>query len=239
VQLLEFDRPARVLIAEEHPLLREALVRVVSQQADLEAAGEAEDGYEALELCRRLRPDLVVMGLLMPRMNGIDTTRAIKQELPRTIVLVLTALDTPNYLAQALNAGAAGYILKKTSPPLILDAIRRALNGESPLDQEVATRLLLEVVERMPTEVSSSPALKGLLEENPPSGPVPEELSPREMQVLRLMVRGQTNREIANNLSIALTTAKNHVQRIFKKLGVSDRTQAAVRAIELGLVDKG
>src|SRR5918911_1663788 len=103
MQPLEPARPARVLIAEEHPLLREALVRIVSQQSDLEAIGEANDGHEALELCRRLQPDLVLIGLLMPRMDGIEATRAIKREVPRTIVLVLTAVEDPNYLAKALK----------------------------------------------------------------------------------------------------------------------------------------
>jgi DNA-binding NarL/FixJ family response regulator len=192
---------------------------------DLVVVGEADDGWETVELCRRVQPDLVLMDLQMPRMDGFEATREINRESPSTIVLVLTGFEKPDYLLEALRAGASGYVLKHMSPQQIVGAIRRVLDGECPLNQEVAMQLLTRLIEEMEREKRPAPK---------PSLSTP--LSPREVEVLELLVRGQSNQQIARELSISMSTVKNHVHSIISKLGVSDRVQAAILAIEHDLV---
>ena len=204
-------------------------------QPDLEVVAEAADGAQALELCRRFRPGLVLMDVRMPQVDGLAATRAIKGEFPRTVVVVLTALEEPNHLSEALKAGAGGYILKFASPQEIIDAVRKVLAGEASLDQEVATQLLLQLMdEASKKEPESLPEVRFASDEHP--APIhSESLSPREVEVLRLIARGQSNQEISRNLLISSSTVKKHVRHIISKLGVSDRVQAAVRATQLGL----
>jgi DNA-binding NarL/FixJ family response regulator len=216
---------SRIVVVDDHPLMRDALARALDEQPDLEVVGEASDGLEAVELCRRLEPELVLMDVMMPRMDGLEATRQIKEELPRTIVLVLTAIDDPALLSDALKAGAAGYVLKGATTTEILGAVRKVLAGESPLDQDVATRLLMRLVEETPVK-------NGLPKNDPPPGM----LSPRETEVLRLVAGGYTNQQIARRLLISVSTVKKHVRNLISKLGVSDRTQAAVRAVELDVL---
>ncbi len=217
--------PSRIVVADDHPLFRSALTQLLNTRADIEVVGEAADGQEAIELCRRLRPQMVLMDVRMPRVDGLEATRTIKREFPRTIVLVLTAFEDPEYLSEALKAGAGGYVLKHEPAPQIIDAVRKALTGESPLNQEVAMRLLTQLIEEeVPKEV-------GLKETRPRVS-----LSPREVDVLRLVARGQTNQQIAQRLFISVSTVKKHVRSIVSKLGVSDRVQAAIRAVELGVL---
>ena len=228
--------PSRILIVDDHPLFRGALRRVLREEPDLEILGESENGLEALEMCQRLGPDLVLMDVSMPKMDGLEATYAIKREFPQTVVLVMTASEEPNHLAKALRAGAAGYVLKTAPPQQIIDAICGALNGETPLNQEVAVRLLLRLMDEVQEERFSDIAPGG-----PPAGkerpesPLPSSLTSREAEVLRLVARGQTNQQIAENLLVSVSTIKKHLRHIIDKLDVSDRTQAAVRAIELGL----
>src|SRR5918995_5485742 len=144
------DTPSRVVVVDDHPLMRCALRQIIGTQVDLEVVGEAADGQEAVELCRRLQPDLVLMDVRMPGMDGLEATRQIKRELPRTIVLVLTASDYPHDLSKALEAGAAGYILKTAPTTQTIDAVRMVLAGESPFDQEVSTRLLMQLGKQAP-----------------------------------------------------------------------------------------
>ena len=139
--------PSRIVVADDHPLIREALTRTIDEQPDLEAVAEATDGLEALELCRRFQPELVLMDVLMPKMDGLEATRQIKREFPRTSVLVLTALEDPDYLSEALKAGAAGYVRKGATTQETLEAVRKVLEGESSLDQELATQLLKRLME--------------------------------------------------------------------------------------------
>jgi DNA-binding NarL/FixJ family response regulator len=217
---------SRIVVADDHPLFRSALLRMLDTEADLEIVGEAGDGEEVVDVCRRSRPELVLMDVMMPRMDGLEATRTIKRELPRTVVLVLTASEDPDHLASALEAGAAGYVLKSSPVARIIDAVRKALAGESPLDGEVAARLLVRLVEETPQE--------GLPEREEP---LPwRSLSPRETEVLRLMARGFTNQQISRGLFISVSTVKKHVRSIIAKLGVSDRTQAAVKAVEMGML---
>jgi NarL family two-component system response regulator LiaR len=222
-------RPARVVIADDHGLVREGLRAVLEGEPDIEVVGEAEDGGEALEVCRRVHPDLILMDVRMPNMDGLAATRAIKDEMPTTSVVMVTMHENPDYLLEAIRAGAAGYILKDASAERLVEAVRRTLDGESPLNQELAMRLLT----RMASEGGSSTGTHR--EER--QGPMPEGITPREAEVLQHLAQGRTNPQIAENLEVSRGTVKIHVQNIIAKLGVSDRTQAAVRAIELGLFD--
>jgi DNA-binding NarL/FixJ family response regulator len=141
------DSPSRIVVADDHPLIREALTRTIDEQPDLEAVAEATDGLEALELCRRFQPQLVLMDVLMPKMDGLEATRKIKSDSPRTSVLVLTASENANHLSEALKAGAAGYVQKGTTTQETIGAVRKVLEGQSSLDQELATQLLKRLVE--------------------------------------------------------------------------------------------
>ena len=226
--------PARLLLADDHDLVRDGFHRMLGREPDLEVVGEASNGREAVELCRRLKPDLVLMDVRMPEMDGLEATHTIKEEQPFVSVLVATTYENPDYLLGALKAGAAGYVLKDAPKRQLVNAVRRVLDGESPINQELAAQL----IERLAAE-AAQPAQK------PPSPtpekragvrPAIEELTPRELEVLALLSQGKTNPQIAETLVISRATAKVHVERIIRKLGVSDRTQAVVRAIELGLV---
>jgi DNA-binding NarL/FixJ family response regulator len=220
--------PSRIVVADDHPLIRHALTTTIDEQPDLEAVGEATDGLEAVELCRRFQPELVLMDVLMPNMDGLEATRQIKREFPRTSVLVLTAIEDPIYLSEALKAGAAGYVRKGATTQETIGAVRRVLEGDSSLDQELATQLLKRLVE------DPKPEPNGVPNKESPSGL----LSARESEVLGLVARGYTNQQIARELLISVSTVKKHVRSAISKLGVSDRTQAAVRAVELGVVGR-
>jgi DNA-binding NarL/FixJ family response regulator len=233
--------PARIVIADDHPLFRSALRTLLEGSEGVEVIAEATDGKETLGLSRRLRPDLVLMDVIMPKMDGVAATRAIKAELPRTVVLVMTASEDSEHLLSALSVGAGGYVLKSADPERITEAVRKALEGEFPLDQEVAKRLLLrlsqEKQERQEERVNPVPETPTTeVRETPPVDAANRELSRREAEVLRLIAHGRTNEQIARELLLSTSTVKNHVGRILSKLGASDRTQAAITAIEMGLM---
>jgi DNA-binding NarL/FixJ family response regulator len=214
---------ARLLIVDDHELARAGLRSMLAGERDLEVVGEAADGHQALAVCRRLRPDLVLMDVRLPDLDGLAATRAIKQELARTSVIIVTMHENPDYLLEAIKAGAAGYVLKGATRRELLATVRRVLGGESVLQPDVATQLL----RRLAIEAQGPAAV--------PKG----QLTPREHEVLRLVARGQTNQEIADALTLSVSTVKTHLEHIIAKLEVSDRTQAAVRAIELGLLSAG
>ena len=222
--------PARLIVADDHALVRKGIEGMLEGEPDLEIVGEAANGREALELCRRLRPDLVLMDVCMPRMDGLAATRAIKEEIPATAVLILTTYENPDYLLEAVRVGAAGYIIKDAGYPEFADAVRRALNGESPLDQELAMRLLRRVAVESNRKAGSASVTNG------EPAPLPEPLTPRELEVVRLLAQGKTNQQIAQELVISFATAKVHVEHIIAKLKVSDRNQAARRVEEVGLL---
>ena len=221
--------PRRLLITDDHALVRDGLRSMLEDESGLEVVGEAANGREALQLCRSLMPDLVLMDVRMPEMDGLEATRVIKQELPFISILMVTMHENPDYLLEALSAGAAGYVLKGASGDRLVNAIDRTLKGESPLNQELAAQLLRRLADK-----------RGEEEQLPPQpqrrGDLGEKLTPRETEVLGLLARGQSNRQIAQTLTISRSTVKVHVERVIRKLEVSDRTQAAVRAIELGLL---
>ncbi|HEX6478061.1 MAG TPA: response regulator transcription factor [Ktedonobacteraceae bacterium] len=212
--------PARLVIADDHELVRAGLRIMLTGQWGLEVVGEAANGREALTLCRRLQPDLALLDVRMPEQDGLATCRAIKQECPATSVILVTMHENPRYLLEALKAGAAGYVLKDISQRKLISAVHSVLRGESILNKELVIRSLGHLAEQAPLQEVQ---LLG-------------RLSPREREVLQLLTRGQTNREIAQQLIVSVSTVKIHVEHILAKLGVSDRTQAAVRAIELGLL---
>ena len=223
---------ARVLIVDDHDLVRDGYHRMLDREPDLEVVGEARDGREAVELCRRLRPDLVLMDVRMPEMDGLEATRKIKADIPTTSVLIVTTYDNPDYLLDAIKAGAAGYILKDAPKRQLISAVRRTLDGESPLNQELAVQL----ISRFTNEPAGPAERPDTMDRRAGVTSPPEGLTPREVEVLRLMAQGKSNPEIAQELVIARPTVKTHAERIIRKLGVSDRTQAAMRAIELGIV---
>jgi DNA-binding NarL/FixJ family response regulator len=225
---------ARLLVVDDHAFMRAGTKAVLSTQPGFEVIGEAEDGEEALARCRELRPDLVLMDVSMPRMDGIEATRRVKAEFPETSVLVLTAHADQDILLDAVRAGAAGYVLKDSKPTHVVEAVRAVLGGETPLDQGLTMRLL----RRLADETGPPP--------QPPTGrklqstalSLPRPLTPREVEVLGYLAQGKTNRQIGQELHLSLSTVKRHLERIISKLGVSDRTQAAVKAVELGLLSE-
>jgi DNA-binding NarL/FixJ family response regulator len=226
--------PKRLLIADDHALVREGMRAMLASEQNLEVVGEAENGQEALELCRKLRPDLILMDVRMPEMDGLAATREIKGEYPETRILILTTHESPEYLMDAIRAGAAGYVLKDASKYRLLDAVRRVISGESPLNEELAMQAIQRLIDgnRPPTEPLPEPA------EKRQEATLVDPLTDREIEVLRLLALGKTNRQVAKELLVSLSTVKTHVQHLTIKLGVSDRTQAAVRAAELGLLPK-
>ena len=179
-------------------------------------------GYIASQLLPtfRARYDLVLVDVRMPQLDGLATCRIIKQECPATSVILITIHENPEYLLEALRAGAAGYVLKDISQCELITTLQRVLRGESILNQELVTCLLQRLASQTPYREE----------------PLPVQLTPREFEVLQLLTQGQTNREIGRNLLVSVSTVKIHVEHILAKLDVSDRTQAAVRAIELGLL---
>ncbi len=204
----------RVLIVDDHSVVREGLRMFLVRDPDLEVVGEAADGARAIEQARRLRPDVVIMDLLMPVLDGIAATRAILSELPETKVLVLTSVLEKASMVEAIRAGAIGYLLKDTQAAELRTAIKAAAVGQAPFSPQVSAYLLGAV--RMPE--------------------VPDPLTSREMDVLSLLAQGRSNKEMAHALHLAEETVKFHVRRILAKLGVQSRTQAVLEAIRLGMV---
>ena len=187
--------PARLIIVDDHALARESLRDMLADEPELEVVGEAANGLEALALCSRLQPDLVLMDVRMPRLDGLEATRKVKQEYPKIIVLILTMHENPDYLLEALRAGAAGYVLKDASSEEVVTAVWQALGGESPLDPELAARLLRRLAAEEKERVEAPRSARGRRERLPHI----ESLTPREEEVLQLMKLGHTNRPGAGN----------------------------------------
>jgi DNA-binding NarL/FixJ family response regulator len=214
----------RVLIADDHRVVREGLSAILKTKENIEVIGEAQDGQEAVEKARSLLPDVILMDVSMPKMSGVEATRVIKRELPHIGVVALTMYEEQQYIFDLVRAGATGYLLKDTDSSQIVKAIQSIYRGESLIHPSVASKIL--------AEFSLLAQKKG----KKPSW-VEHDLTEREITVLRLVADGKTNKEIANALDLSEKTVKNHIRNIFHKLHVYDRTQAAILAIRKGLIE--
>lgn len=213
----------RLLIADDQALVRAGFRKLLDAEDGFDVIGEASDGAEAVSLSRQTQPDVVLMDIRMPRIDGIEATRRITSSQPGVSVLVLTTYDLDEYVFDALCAGASGFLLKDAPPDELIAGIRLIARGDALLAPSVTRRLIAEFTSR--PRRSSEPALP--------------ELSPRETEVLRLMARGRSNAEIAGELFLGEATVKTHVGSLLSKLGCRDRVQAVVRAYESGLVSPG
>jgi DNA-binding NarL/FixJ family response regulator len=214
----------KVLVVDDEALLRSAFCSLIEAQDDLEVAGEAADGQQAVELAASLTPDVVVMDIRMPVMDGIEATKRITRDRPESRVLILTTFDLDEYVFEALRAGASGFALKGRRPEELLGGIRTVAVGEALLAPNVTRRLIAHFTGR--TQVAARTPW-GL-----------SELTDREREVLVLVARGLSNAELAATLRVTLPTAKTHVSRILTKLGARDRTQLAILAYEAGIVPR-
>jgi DNA-binding NarL/FixJ family response regulator len=221
--------PIRVLLVDDQALLRMGFALVLDAEDDLEVVGEAGDGATALDQVRALRPDVVLMDVRMPRMNGIEATERIVAEHPGTRVLVLTTFDLDEYAFAALRAGASGFLLKDSQPADLVAAIRTVASGDAVVAPRVTRRMLELFGPHLPRPGEPTPG--GV-------DPRLAELTPREVEVLRAVAQGLSNAEIAGELVLAEATVKTHVGRILAKLGVRDRVQAVIAAYETGLVGR-
>jgi len=216
------NEPVRVLLADDHTLFRQGIKYGLSTRPDMEIVAEACDGLEAIELARETIPDVILMDIAMPRCNGIEATRQIKRELPSVKIVILTVSDEENDLFDAIKSGADGYLLKDLKASELFDMLHIIVRGEVLLSGVVAGRIL--------EEFRSHPATDS------PRGEITDPLSPRELEVLQLVVDGATNNEIASALVISEGTVKNHLKNILEKLHLRNRIQAAVYAVREGLV---
>jgi DNA-binding NarL/FixJ family response regulator len=215
--------PVRVLLVDDQALFREALATLLGVRPEIEIVGEAGDGHAALEQAARLRPDVVLMDLHMPVLDGIAATRRLRVEQPGIRVLALTTFDDDEDVFAALRAGAVGYLLKDVASDRLVEALLAAARGESVLQPSVAARVVARFAQ-LPDDAPRRPQ------------PLVVPLSDRELEVLRLLAEGGSNREIAGALFLAEGTVKNHVTNVLAKLGARDRTQAALRARALDLI---
>jgi DNA-binding NarL/FixJ family response regulator len=215
----------RVLLADDQPLLRHGFAMILSAQPDIEVIGEAADGAEAVRLTGLLRPDVVLMDVRMPGMDGIEATRKITVVSPPTRVIILTTFDVDEYAFDGLRAGASGFLLKNARPDELLSGIRSVATGDAVLAPSTTRRVLDAFAD-------------GFVSQSPPEAPGPDVLSAltaRELDVFTEMAAGSTNKEIAQRLHLSETTVKTHVVRVLAKLGLRDRTQAVIFAYERGI----
>ena len=221
--------PLRIVIVDDHPVILHGLKGMLAELDGLEVVGAAESGREALAQVETLRPDVVLMDVRLPDMNGLEVTRRIKESWPEVQVVLITVLDSELYLVEALRWGASGYLSKDSSRELIADALCSAARG--------GTLISTSLVQKAFGALARATATLGPAPSEEDSLPPLVELTPRELDVLRLVSLGRSNRSIGQDLSLAEVTVKKHLQSIMSKMGVSDRTQVALRGVRLGLVD--
>ncbi len=213
----------RVLLVDDQRLMRDGLRTLIELETDLDVAGEAEDGLQAITAYRDMGPDIVLMDVRMPNLNGVEATRRIKADWPEANILILTTFDDDEYIFEGLRAGASGYLLKDVSGKELAEAIRTVANGGTLIAPSVARKVVSEFARLKPAPKEISETL-------------PDPLSEREIEILKVVAQGHTNKEIADQLYLAEGTVKNYVTSILQKIGARDRTQAAIRARELGIL---
>jgi DNA-binding NarL/FixJ family response regulator len=209
----------RILLAEDHKVVREGTRKLLESQPDFEVVGEASDGIEAVELAKKLKPEIIIMDVSMPRLNGIEATRQIKAIYPNMAILPLTGYDDDEYVFALLEAGAAGYLLKDSSGEELIEAIRQVMTGEPVLHPKIMKKVLNRL--RSPVEEQATQTAG-------------EILSDRETEVLRLAAQGMSNMEIADSLTLSVRTVQTHLRSIFNKLGVGSRSEAIVYGLKKG-----
>jgi NarL family two-component system response regulator LiaR len=212
----------RILIADDHAMLREGMRNLLEQEKDFELVGEATNGEEAVKIAKELKPDIVIMDIVMPKLNGVEATKQIKQISPSTAILILTAYSDVRYIIGLLEVGACGYLLKYSPGKDVVKAIRAVRSGESILDPEVTRKLIQRLA-----NLSKSEEQRGI------SG----QLTTREMEILNWASRGLSNKEMSEKLFISLRTVKAHMTNIFNKLGCSSRTDAIIKGLKQGYID--
>lgn len=217
--------PIRLVIADDHALLRQGIKNVLELESDLEVIGEAGDGEEALKLLSRMKPDILLLDINMPKFNGLEVARKLRDKGSGVKVIILTIHDDENYVLEVVKAGAVGYLLKDIDPGMLVKAIRTVYNGEP--------FIYPTLVKQFFSQVSQGDGLK-TLQQIAKRGEV--HLTDREVEVLRLIAKGMSNLEIANKLYLSEKTVKNHLTNIFRKVNVSDRTQAVLYAIRRKIV---
>ena len=217
------SEPLKILLVDDHALFRAGIASLLASREDMEVVGQAQDGEEALEAAHRLMPDLILMDVHMPNVNGIEATRRIKAELPYVKVVMLTVSDQDQDLFEAIKSGAQGYLLKNLEPSELFDYLEGVSRGEAPISRTMASRILSEFASQASRErAHRTPEPIGAL-------------TAREREVLRLVASGATNREIATALTLTENTVKNHLRNILEKLHLENRVQAAAYALKMGL----
>jgi NarL family two-component system response regulator LiaR len=217
--MTETNETIRVLIADDHAVVREGLSTLIGYEPGMDLVGEAADGIEAVQLARDLEPDVILLDMVMPRMDGLEAIGKIKQDVPSACILVLSSFSDDDRVFGAIKAGALGYLLKDSSPATLIQSIRDVYRNEFSLSPGIARKVMAE------------------LQRSSDLPPTEEPLTVREVEVLKLVAQGLTNQDIGDRLSLSVRTVRNHVSSILEKLYLANRTQAALYAIKEGLVD--